>query len=124
MSALSTFFSSFSSVLYADSDASHAASEEKEVKEESFKANSAEADEGEPEEAAEEEEEEEPEDVMPAIQEECQETAKCKPLALHFAHCEEKVNAGKGYPHEDCVEEFMMHCVNECTAPKLFAKLK
>ncbi|KAG8870721.1 hypothetical protein FRB97_009431 [Tulasnella sp. 331] len=39
-------------------------------------------------------------------------------------HCQEKVNAGEGFKGEDCVEEFMMHCVDNCIAPKLFAKLK
>ena len=39
------------------------------------------------------------------MQEECQETAKCAPFAKHFAHCEEKVNAGQGFKGEDCVEE-------------------
>ncbi|CAG7851062.1 hypothetical protein SIIN_3595_T [Serendipita indica DSM 11827] len=37
---------------------------------------------------------------------------------------DEKVQSGQGFKHEDCVEEIMMHCVNECAAPKLFAKLK
>ncbi|PCH43280.1 Non-heme 11 kDa protein of cytochrome bc1 complex [Wolfiporia cocos MD-104 SS10] len=76
------------------------------------------------EEAAEEEEEEEPEDILPALRDECAQSAKCAAATKHFQHCEEKVNAGKGFPHEDCVEEFMMHCVDGCVAPKLFAKLK
>ncbi|KAI0673244.1 hypothetical protein C8Q78DRAFT_711153 [Trametes maxima] len=90
--SLSSFFSSFVSVVYADSP------EEKEVKE---------PQEEEPqEEPQEEEEEEEPEDILPALQEECEQSAKCAPFAKHFQHCEEKVNAGEGFKGEDCVEEF------------------
>ncbi|KIY71341.1 Non-heme 11 kDa protein of cytochrome bc1 complex [Cylindrobasidium torrendii FP15055 ss-10] len=76
--------------------------------------------------AAEEEEEEEPEDEQPVIREECKESAKCKALTEHFTHCQEKVEAGEGYKGEDCVEELfhMMHCVDECAGPKLWAKLK
>ena len=43
--------------------------------------------------------------ILPALQEECAESAKCAPHAKHFAHCEEKVNAGQGFKGEDCVEE-------------------
>lgn len=43
--------------------------------------------------------------ILPALQDECAESAKCAPHAKHFAHCEEKVNAGEGYKGEDCVEE-------------------
>lgn len=107
-------FSSFFTV-HAD------APEEKEEKEEP----SQEETEAEP--AQEEEEEEEPEDVridrrtvllsagscllvcvgqpLPAIVEECEQSAKCAPALHHFQHCEEKVNAGEGYKGEDCVEE-------------------
>ncbi|KAI0633158.1 hypothetical protein C8Q77DRAFT_1158568 [Trametes polyzona] len=134
--SLSSIFSSFFPVVHAD------APEEKEVKEEPAQE--------EPQEEPQEEEaeEEEPEDVLPALQEECEQTAKCKPLLEHFQHCEEKVNAGEGFKGEDCVEEFvttctmhplltshslalpsrppdhLMHCVNGCVAPKLFSKLK
>ncbi|TDL27106.1 Non-heme 11 kDa protein of cytochrome bc1 complex [Rickenella mellea] len=75
-------------------------------------------------EGAEEEEEEEPEDVLPAMQDECRESAKCQPAVKHFQHCTEKVESGKGFKHEDCVEEFVMHCVDNCVAPKLFSKLR
>ncbi|KAI0712705.1 ubiquinol-cytochrome C reductase hinge domain-containing protein [Cerioporus squamosus] len=111
--SLSSLFSSVFSVVHAD------APEEKEAQEPQE-----ESQEEEPQ--AEEEEEEEPEDPLPALQEECEQSAKCAPLTKHFAHCEEKVNAGEGYKGEDCIEEFyhMMHCVNGCVAPKLFAKLK
>ncbi|GBE86829.1 Non-heme 11 kDa protein of cytochrome bc1 complex [Sparassis crispa] len=101
--SLSSFLSSFLPVAYAD------APEEKEVKEEEEPA-----------------QEEEPEDILPALREECEQSAKCAEATKHFQHCEEKVNAGEGYKGEDCVEEFcaMMHCVDGCVAPKLFAKLK
>ncbi|KAH9927374.1 ubiquinol-cytochrome C reductase hinge domain-containing protein [Amylocystis lapponica] len=106
--ALSEFFSSFLPTVYAD-----APEEKEEVKEE-------------PEEEAQEaeEEEEEPEDILPALREECEQSAKCASATKHFQHCEEKVNAGQGYKGEDCIEEFLMHCVDGCVAPKLFAKLK
>ena len=42
---------------------------------------------------------------MPELVEECKETKACAGAAKHFAHCEEKVNDGKGFLHEDCVEE-------------------
>ncbi|THH33367.1 hypothetical protein EUX98_g831 [Antrodiella citrinella] len=113
--SLSSFFSSFVSTVYADSPEEP----KEEVKEEESK-----PDEAAEEPAAEEEEEEEPEDIMPEIVEACKESKACATATHHFAHCEEKVNAGQGYPHEDCVEEFMMHCVNSCVAPKLFEKLK
>ncbi|KAI0743050.1 hypothetical protein C8Q80DRAFT_1192256 [Daedaleopsis nitida] len=93
MSLSSLFSSVFSSVVHAD-----APEEKEEVKEE--------APQEEEEPQAEEEEEEEPEDILPAIQEECENSAKCAPSAKHFAHCEEKVNAGEGFKGEDCVEEF------------------
>ncbi|KAG8947774.1 hypothetical protein FRC04_010260 [Tulasnella sp. 424] len=76
------------------------------------------------EEAPAEEEEEEPEDSLPAIREECKASKNCVQFTKHFEHCEEKVNEGKGFKGEDCVEEFMMHCVDACVAPKIFAKLK
>lgn len=78
------------------------------------------------EEAKEEEEPEEPVDPADEIREECSETPECKGAKKHFEHCQEKVQSGQGFKHEDCVEEMfhMMHCVNECAAPKLFAKLK
>ena len=43
--------------------------------------------------------------ILPALREECEESAKCKAATEHFRHCEERVNAGKGYKGEDCVEE-------------------
>ncbi|KAG6862112.1 hypothetical protein C0995_005924 [Termitomyces sp. Mi166 len=73
---------------------------------------------------AEAEEEEEPEDLHPQIREEAQRSAKCAKLTKHFEHCQEKVSSGQGFKGEDCVEELMMHCVDEATAPKLFSKLR
>ncbi|KAF8331851.1 uncharacterized protein EI90DRAFT_3122944 [Cantharellus anzutake] len=97
------------------------------------------------------EEDAEPEDPAPQIREECAETSACAPLNHHFAHCTERVTSGQGQPHEDCVEELLsddctaetlqilirsfiqslnpfttlslMHCVDNCLAPKLFSKL-
>ncbi|KAI1791388.1 hypothetical protein LXA43DRAFT_1181778 [Ganoderma leucocontextum] len=125
--SVSSLFSSFFPTVHAD------APEEKEEKV------SSQAEPAEEPQVEAEEEEEEPEDILPALQEECAESAKCAPHAKHFAHCEEKVNAGQGFKGEDCVEEFfptnlrprdilrvdhLMHCVNGCAAPKLFSKLK
>ncbi|KAJ3529634.1 hypothetical protein NM688_g7829 [Phlebia brevispora] len=86
--SLSSFLSSFLPTVYAD------APEPKEEKPEEAA-----------EEPAEEEEEEEPEDILPELQEECKQSAKCAAAAKHFAHCEEKVNAGQGYHGETCIEE-------------------
>jgi len=120
---LADFFSSFTSTIYADAPEEKSEDVKTDNEEQPAEGKEEEEKEDAPEE---EEEEEEPEDVMPALQEECKESAKCAPVAHHFAHCEEKVNAGKGFAHEDCIEEFyhMMHCVDGCVAPKLFAKLK
>ncbi|KAH9929325.1 uncharacterized protein B0H18DRAFT_1103400 [Fomitopsis serialis] len=140
MSSLSSFFSSFLPVAHADAPPPE------------VEAHKEEATPDEPEEGAEEggeaeaeEEEEEPEDILPALREECEESAKCKSATEHFRHCEERVSSGNGHKHEDCIEEFcayvvilfglpadlprtpvfrMMHCVDGCVAPKLFAKLK
>ncbi|KAF8417888.1 hypothetical protein L210DRAFT_3543841 [Boletus edulis BED1] len=106
--SLSAFFSSFLNVVHADA-------EEKEEVVESTQS----------EEVAQvEEEAEEPEDLHPVICDECKSTTKCAPLTRHFEHCQEKIVAGQGYKGEDCVEEFMMHCVDACAGPKLFSKLK
>jgi hypothetical protein len=43
--------------------------------------------------------------LHPVIREECKESSKCASLAKHFEHCQEKVHAGQGFKHEDCVEE-------------------
>ncbi|KAH9834600.1 Non-heme 11 kDa protein of cytochrome bc1 complex [Rhodofomes roseus] len=119
MSSLSSFFSSFLPTAHADAPPPEVEAHKEEVTPD-------EPEEGAEGGEAEEEEEEEPEDILPALREECEESAKCKTATEHFRHCEEKVNAGNGYQHEDCIEELcvMMHCVDGCVAPKLFAKLK
>jgi len=43
--------------------------------------------------------------IHPQLREEAQESPKCKAAAQHFFHCQEKVQSGKGFKHEDCVEE-------------------
>ncbi|KAH9023321.1 Non-heme 11 kDa protein of cytochrome bc1 complex [Lactarius hengduanensis] len=101
---LSSFFSSFVGTIHAD------APEESKVEESKV----AEAEPQEVEEAAAEAEGEDPEDIHPQLREEAQESSKCKAAAQHFSHCQEKVQSGKGFKHEDCNE----------LAPKLFAKLR
>ncbi|KAJ4496108.1 ubiquinol-cytochrome C reductase hinge protein-domain-containing protein [Lentinula edodes] len=117
MSSITSFFSSFLPTIQAEAPAEEKPADE--VKESSEDSEKEEASAG-------EEEEEEPEDSHPAIREECQNSAKCAPLLKHFEHCQEKVQAGEGFKGEDCVEEMfhMMHCAEECAAPKLFAQLK
>ncbi|KAI0341130.1 hypothetical protein BDW22DRAFT_1430280 [Trametopsis cervina] len=117
--SLSSLFSSFIPTIYADApeEKPEAKSEPEEAEQEEPQAEASEA-------AEEEEEEEEPEDVLPALQEEAKESAACAAATKHFAHCQEKVGAGEGFHGETCVEEFMMHCVDNYVAPKLFAKLK
>lgn len=51
--------------------------------------------------------------LQPALREECKESAKCAALTKHFEHCQEKVQSGKGFKHEDCVEEL---CVSNITS--------
>ncbi|TFY63632.1 hypothetical protein EVJ58_g3132 [Rhodofomes roseus] len=99
MSSLSSFFSSFLPTAHADAPPPEVEAHKEEVTPD-------EPEEGAEGGEAEEEEEEEPEDILPALREECEESAKCKTATEHFRHCEEKVNAGNGYQHEDCIEEF------------------
>lgn len=42
-------------------------------------------------------------------------STQCAPHAKHFQHCEEKVQGGRGYHHEDCVEELcvIFHCYRD-----------
>ncbi|KAJ1033641.1 hypothetical protein NDA13_001627 [Ustilago tritici] len=70
-------------------------------------------------------EEDEPEDPAPAIYEECEKSKACAPLKHHFDKCTKRVEEGKGFEGENCIEEFfhLAHCAQECTAPKLFTKL-
>jgi ubiquinol-cytochrome c reductase subunit 6 len=51
--------------------------------------------------------------IAPAIREHCEKT-QCVEPAKHFQHCAEKVEGGKGWQGEDCVEELfhLMHCVD------------
>ena len=61
-----------------------------------------------------------PTKLHPAIREECKESSKCAALAKHFEHCQEKVHAGQGFKHEDCVEElyvFFVHLFNFSNVP-------
>ncbi|SCZ99375.1 BZ3500_MvSof-1268-A1-R1_Chr3-1g05977 [Microbotryum saponariae] len=72
------------------------------------------------------EEEEEPEDEAPAIRDACAEKP-CGTYKHHFDHCQKRVQAGQTMIEgENCVEELfhLMHCVEDCAAPKIFAKLK
>ncbi|KAJ3893861.1 Non-heme 11 kDa protein of cytochrome bc1 complex [Lentinula edodes] len=115
MSSITSFFSSFLPTIQAEAPAAEKPVDEVKESEEEGK---------EEEKEEEEEEEEEPEDPHPALRDECQNSAKCAPLLKHFEHCQEKVQAGEGFKGEDCVEEIMMHCAEECAAPKLFAQLK
>ncbi|KAJ7132718.1 Non-heme 11 kDa protein of cytochrome bc1 complex [Mycena filopes] len=103
MSGLSSFLSSFFPTTHADSDDS---------KKEDDKNDSASAEEGgegeakeEGEGGAAEEEEEEPEDAAPGIRDTCAARAECAPMKHHFEKCQEKVEAGKGFKGEECVEE-------------------
>ncbi|KAI0248961.1 hypothetical protein BJV78DRAFT_1276374 [Lactifluus subvellereus] len=114
--SLSSFFSSLVGTLHADAPQEQSLPNA-EPQEESA--------------AGAEAEEEEPEDpgflnpqIHPKLREEAQESSKCKATAQHFFHCQEKVQSGKGFKHEDCVEEIMMHCTDNEVAPKLFAKLR
>jgi ubiquinol-cytochrome c reductase subunit 6 len=54
--------------------------------------------------------------IAPAIREHCEKT-QCVEPAKHFQHCAEKVEGGKGWQGEDCVEELfhLMHCVDVST---------
>ena len=49
---------------------------------------------------------------MPALIDDCKESKACASAAKHFAHCEEKVNAGNGYHGEDCVEELYVPIIH------------
>ena len=43
--------------------------------------------------------------IHPQLREDAQESSKCKAHTHHFLQCQEKVQSGKGFKHEDCVEE-------------------
>ncbi|KAJ9477787.1 Cytochrome b-c1 complex subunit 6, mitochondrial, partial [Pseudozyma hubeiensis] len=116
-SSVSSFFSSLLPVAHAEEESSDDAEEESEDKE--SEGGDAE------EEEEEEEEEDEPEDPAPAIYEDCEKSKACAPLKHHFDECTKRVEEGKGFEGENCIEEFfhLAHCAQECTAPKLFSKL-
>ncbi|CAM9013169.1 unnamed protein product [Wickerhamomyces anomalus] len=85
------------------------------------------------EEDEDDEDEEEGGDPLDVIRSSCEETPACVPHVHHYAECVERVTKEQeeeGYEDkdykEDCVEEFfhLQHCVNDCTAPRLFYKLK
>ncbi|SNX82313.1 related to QCR6 - ubiquinol--cytochrome-c reductase 17K protein [Melanopsichium pennsylvanicum] len=117
-SSVSSFFSSILPTTHAEEESSDDA-EESEEKEESEDAEESE------DEEEEDEEEDEPEDPAPAIYEECEKSKACAPLKHHFDECSKRVEEGKGFEGENCIEEFfhLAHCAQECTAPKLFSKL-
>lgn len=54
-----------------------------------------------------------PQQAAPAIRQECEDTV-CAEASKHFKHCAEKVEGGKGWHGEDCVEELfhLMHCID------------
>ncbi|SYW85953.1 uncharacterized protein UHO2_02187 [Ustilago hordei] len=109
-SSVSSFFSSLLPVVYAEESQDNE-SQDNESEEES--------------EEAEEDHQDEPEDPAPAIYEECEKSKACAPFKHHFDECTKRVEEGKGFEGENCIEEFfhLAHCAQECTAPKLFAKL-
>jgi len=131
---LSTLFSYLSTPIHADAAAEESKSDEgkneKVEEKEDGDGDDSEKKEkeegGEEGEEEEEEEEDEPEDLQPVLREECQSSTKCAPLKQHFEHCQEKVQEGKGFKGEDCVEEMfhLMHCADECAGPRLFSKLR
>ncbi|KAJ7724646.1 Non-heme 11 kDa protein of cytochrome bc1 complex [Mycena metata] len=112
MSGLGSFLSSFFPSTHADSDSDDSKSDDSSKKESA------------PEAGAAEEEEEEPEDAAPGIRDACAARAECAPMKHHFEKCQEKIEAGKGFKGEECVEEFLMHCSEACAAPQIFAKLR
>ncbi|KAJ7729184.1 hypothetical protein B0H16DRAFT_1893951 [Mycena metata] len=109
MSGLGSFLSSFFPSTHADSDSDDSKSDDSSKNESAPEAgDDAEAkDDGEGggEGGAAEEEEEEPEDAAPGIRDACAARAECAPMKHHFEKCQEKIEAGKGFKGEECVEE-------------------
>lgn len=77
--------------------------------------------------------EEESEDQFDALKKQCESLPSVKPVLHHYHECVERVTKEMEEPDyeskhykEDCVEEFfhLQHALNDCAAPKLFAKLK
>ncbi|ORY88739.1 ubiquinol-cytochrome C reductase hinge domain-containing protein [Leucosporidium creatinivorum] len=115
----------FSSAFEAILPTAHAEEAQEVAEVEAPEASEDKEEEGEAEE--EEEEEEEPEDPAPAIREACAESKECHAVKHHFEECAARVASGKVLiENEDCVEELfhLMHCVDACAAPKVFAQLK
>ncbi|PWN92004.1 Non-heme 11 kDa protein of cytochrome bc1 complex [Acaromyces ingoldii] len=127
----SSLFSSMTSAFSSLFPSVHAEEEDEDSRDEGEGEDEKEGDDdkeegGDEEEEEEEEEEDEPEDPQPAIYEECENSKECSPAKHHFLECQERVEAGKGFHEENCVEEFfhLAHCASSCTAPRLFSKLK
>ena len=71
------------------------------------------------------EEEEDMVDPHDTLKEECANSGHCKSFLAKLEECNSRVNS-KNETTETCAEELfdLMHCVDHCVAPKLFAKLK
>ncbi|KAJ7046280.1 hypothetical protein C8F04DRAFT_1323174 [Mycena alexandri] len=132
MSGLGSFISSFFPTTHADSDDSKSDDSSKDESAPEVGDDAEAKDDGEGEGgAAEEEEEEEPEDAAPGIRDACAARAECAPMKHHFEKCQEKIEAGKGFKGEECVEELLRFALilvtgglplirapASCTAPK------
>ena len=46
---------------------------------------------------------------MVELREQCKESPACGKFTEHFLHCTEKVEEGKGFKGEDCVEEMFQY---------------
>lgn len=81
-----------------------------------------------PEDEVEEEEEEDEEDIedpRDAIVEACQNGHHCEALKSVLDECSDRV-AGKSKTEETCTQELFdfIHCVDHCSADKIFSKVK
>lgn len=70
-------------------------------------------------------EEDEMVDPHDTLKEEYTKSAHCKSFLAKLEECNARVNS-KNETTETCAEELfdLLHCVDHCVAPKLFAKLK
>ena len=75
--------------------------------------------------AASADEEEELVDPHDTLKEQYRDSAHCKSFLAKLEECNTRVNS-KSETTETCAEELfdLLHCVDHCIAPKLFAKLK
>ncbi|XP_045466901.1 cytochrome b-c1 complex subunit 6, mitochondrial [Harmonia axyridis] len=75
--------------------------------------------------AQEEAEEEEIVDPQEVLRAECRETEHCQHLAEILQQCSDRVNSKK-HTTETCAEELLdlLHAIDHCVTPKLFAQLK